>query len=130
MSHFIDTNVVAYSLSDDPRKPAAIKVVQGAIVSVQVLNELTHLARRKWKRSWDEIDLMIRQVASSCDLIVPVDEPTHVMGRHLSECHSLSVYDGFIVAAAILADCETLYSEDMHHGLVIEDRLTIINPFV
>jgi predicted nucleic acid-binding protein len=40
----------------------------------------------------------------------------------------MNVYDGMIVAAAQLAGCRVLYSEDMHDGLVI-DRLTIRNPF-
>jgi predicted nucleic acid-binding protein len=35
-----------------------------------------------------------------------------------------------IVAAALLAGCDVLYSEDMHDGLVIEERLRIVNPFV
>jgi predicted nucleic acid-binding protein len=34
-----------------------------------------------------------------------------------------------IVAAALLAGCDTLYTEDMHPGLVIENRLRIVNPF-
>jgi predicted nucleic acid-binding protein len=34
-----------------------------------------------------------------------------------------------IVAAALLAGCETLYSEDMQDGLLIDNRLRISNPF-
>lgn len=34
-----------------------------------------------------------------------------------------------IVAAALLADCSILYSEDMQHGQVLEKRLTVRNPF-
>ena len=41
----------------------------------------------------------------------------------------LSFYGSLIVAAARLDDCEILYSEDMHHGLVIDDTLRIVNPF-
>ena len=53
---------------------------------------------------------------------------THERGSNLRERYQLSVYDGMIVAAALLAGCTTLYSEDMHDGLVI-DRLTIRNPY-
>jgi len=34
-----------------------------------------------------------------------------------------------IVAAALHADCDTLWSEDMQHGMVIGNRLRIVNPF-
>jgi predicted nucleic acid-binding protein len=32
-------------------------------------------------------------------------------------------------AAALHAGCDTLYSEDMHHGLLLEGRLRVVNPF-
>jgi predicted nucleic acid-binding protein len=34
-----------------------------------------------------------------------------------------------LVAAALLSDCDTLWSQDMHKGLVIAERLTVRNPF-
>lgn len=34
-----------------------------------------------------------------------------------------------MIATALAADCLTFYSEDVNHGLVIEDRLRILNPF-
>jgi len=42
--------------------------------------------------------------------------------------HRLSWYDALIVAAAQEAHCSILYSEDMHHGLRIDD-MKIENPF-
>lgn len=53
---------------------------------------------------------------------------THALGLGLCQRYQLSVYDAMIVAAAQLGGCTTLYSEDMHHGLVI-DGLTITDPF-
>jgi predicted nucleic acid-binding protein len=35
-----------------------------------------------------------------------------------------------IVAAALLGGCETLYSEDMQDGLLIDRQLRICNPFI
>jgi predicted nucleic acid-binding protein len=34
-----------------------------------------------------------------------------------------------IAAAALAADCDTLWSEDMQDGMVVEGRLKIVNPF-
>jgi len=34
-----------------------------------------------------------------------------------------------IVAAALETSCNTLWSEDMQDGLLVEGRLRIVNPF-
>jgi predicted nucleic acid-binding protein len=54
----------------------------------------------------------------------------HNQGCRLAERYQLSVYDAMIVASALVAGCNRLYSEDMQHGLVIEDQLQVVNPFV
>ena len=130
MPYFLDTNVVAYAFSTDPRSAVALRLLSDAVVSVQTCNELTNVARRKWGESWLRIAVMVEMVINAAASVRSVDLATHSMGRELAEKYRLGVYDGFIVAAALLGDCDTLYSEDMHHGLVIEDRLTIRNPFV
>jgi predicted nucleic acid-binding protein len=129
MSHFVDTNMACYAFSTDDRSRQAIKLLRGATISVQVLNELTNVSRRKWRYSWDETAQAVRFVESLVMNVRPVDLATHNMGRQLAERYQLNVYDGFIVGAALLADCDTLFSEDMQDGLVIENRLTIRNPF-
>ena len=54
---------------------------------------------------------------------------THQVGRALVEKYQLSVYDAMIVSAALIAGCTTLWSEDMHDGLLVEDQLRVVNPF-
>ncbi|HEU0154973.1 MAG TPA: PIN domain-containing protein [Stellaceae bacterium] len=61
--------------------------------------------------------------------VVPVTIETHDAGLVLAERYRLSIYDAMIVATARLAACTTLWSEDMQHGLVIDGRLRIVNPF-
>jgi len=41
-----------------------------------------------------------------------------------------SYFDSLILASALTANCQILYSEDFQHGQVIDGRLTIINPFL
>ena len=50
-------------------------------------------------------------------------------GSTLAERYRLSIYDAMIAAAALHADCDTLWSEDMQDGMTIEGRLRIANPF-
>lgn len=54
---------------------------------------------------------------------------THEIGRALAERYSFSVYDAMIVAAAVIAGCTTLWTEDMHNGLLVENQLQLVNRF-
>jgi predicted nucleic acid-binding protein len=130
MAHFVDSNIVCYCFSIVSQNQAALAVTRDATISVQVLNEFANVARRKWQYSWSEVADAVALVRTYVAQVRPIDEATHDLGRALAERYKLNLYDGFIVAAAHLAECDTLYSEDMQHGLVIEGRLTIRNPFV
>ena len=47
----------------------------------------------------------------------------------IARTHGFHMYDALVVASALAADCETLYTEDLQDGQVIEEQLTIRNPF-
>ena len=91
------------------------------------LNEVAHVLRRKWQRAWPEVHEFLRGIRANT-LLVPVTDLTHERGLAYAERYQLAIYDSMIVAAAVLAGCSTLYSEDMHAGLVI-DGVTIRNPY-
>ena len=44
--------------------------------------------------------------------------------------NALSHWDSLIVAAAIQAGCDTLYSEDLQNGQIFDGRLKVVNPFI
>ncbi|AKZ28288.1 PIN domain-containing protein [Ralstonia pseudosolanacearum] len=127
---FFDSNVVLYLLSADTAKADAAEtlLMTGGVVSVQVLNETTHVMRRKLAMPWHAIEMVQEAVRAQCR-VEPLTLETHDLGRRIAERYGLSVYDALIVAAALLAGCNVLYSEDMQHGLVIEQHLRIVNPF-
>jgi predicted nucleic acid-binding protein len=127
---FADTNILVYLASGDAQKAARAESVlaAGCTISVQVLNEFTHVARRKMAFTWDEVRDFLGTVRAIAK-VVPLTIETHDEGVQIADRYRLSVYDGMIVAAALGARCHTLWSEDMQDGLVIEERLTIRNPF-
>lgn len=127
---FIDTNVLLYIASSDPVKAAKAEEIVGlgGMISVQVLNELTNVARRKMHMSWTETHDFLNTLRSLLT-VHPLTIETHETGLAFAEQYGLSIYDAMIVGAAVLAGCDTLWSEDMHDGLVVENRLRIINPF-
>jgi predicted nucleic acid-binding protein len=130
VSAFLDTNVVLYLFSDDPDKAGRAEELAAtdAVVSVQVLNELVAVARRKLAMDWSEIAETVRIIQSVC-AVEPVTVEVHHEARRLAEKHQLAWYDALIVSAALAAGCKTLFSEDMHDGLRIENVLTVRNPF-
>ena len=61
--------------------------------------------------------------------VQPLTIEIHETGLALAERYGLSTYDAMIAASALQADCDTLWSEDMQDGMVLDDRLRIVNPF-
>jgi predicted nucleic acid-binding protein len=59
----------------------------------------------------------------------PLVVETHEAGLALAERYNFSTYDAMIAASAIEAGCDKLWSEDLQHGLVLEEGLQIVNPF-
>jgi len=127
---FIDTNILVYLLSeDDFRADRAEEILRaGGRISVQVLNELANVARRKLNMSWEDITEVLTLVRLVCpaDSLTP---ETHETAMAVAKRYGLSVYDSMIVSAALIGNCEILYSEDMHDGRIIEEKLQIQNPF-
>ncbi len=126
---FVDTNVVLYLLDGGPKADRAEEVLaQGPLVSVQVLNEAMVNCRRKAGLNWDET----RRFLAGIEALCPVEDltlQTHQVGRALAERYGFSVYDSMIVAAALIADCTTLFTEDMQDDLLVEGQLRLVNPF-
>jgi len=127
---FFDTNVLVYIASGDVAKAdQAEKVVAaGGAISVQVLNECTNVARRKMRMSWDETHAFL-VVLRGLLTVHPLTVETHETGLALAERYGLSIYDAMIAASALHAGCDTLWSEDMQHGMALDEGLRIVNPF-
>ena len=127
---FLDTNVLIYLASNDVAKAerAEALLAEAPVVSVQVLNEIANVARRKMALSWAELGDFLATIRALVT-VEPLTVDTHLLGLALSERHGLSIYDGLIVAAAVRAGCEILWSEYMQDGMLIEGSLRLRNPF-
>ena len=131
MKPFLDTNVLVYAvLSDDPRRPTAGRLLAaGGTISVQVLNEFANVARGKLNWPWLDIEATLALVRSRSRRVRDIAVSTHEAALLLARDHGLAFYDALIVAAALEAGCDTLFTEDMQHGRKF-GSLTIINPFI
>lgn len=131
---FLDTNILLYLLSADAGKAdrAEALLAAGGTVSVQVLNELTAVARRKLALEFAAIREILATVRATCR-VVSVDVETHALALDLAERRGFQIYDATIAAAALRAGCGVLYTEDLQHGQRLREAghtLTIRNPFL
>lgn len=135
MRRFFDTNVLVYSRDPDDvaKRTLARSLIEEAIedesfvISTQVLVEFYATAVRRrllgpaqaleLTRFWGGHDT----VPHTADLVI--------RGLELHQAHSLSVWDGLIVQAALDARCDVLLSEDLQHGRRFGD-LEVANPFI
>jgi predicted nucleic acid-binding protein len=127
---FFDTNVIVYLASGDHEKAdRAEKIIaDGGSISVQVLNEIANVARRKMRLSWEETNAFL-SVIRRLLAVEPLTVESHERGLVLAQRHNLSIYDAMIAGSALQAGCDTLWSEDLQDGVILDGSLHIKNPF-
>jgi predicted nucleic acid-binding protein len=128
---FFDTHVLVYVVgqSDERTALAEALLAAGGVVSVQILNEWAAVARKKMGLTWEEIEEALAAIRVLCPSLVPITIETHEAGLRIAAQYQFHIYDALVAAAALEAECTTLYSEDLQDGQVIDGRLTIRNPF-
>ncbi|MBW4582138.1 MAG: PIN domain-containing protein [Tildeniella nuda ZEHNDER 1965/U140] len=137
--YFLDSNVWLYRLLDNQSLEAqererkrtiafSLTAAQDIITSTQVINEVCANAFRKAAFTEAQIQTLIESFQSRCT-VVALNIETLTIASSLRSRYCFSFWDGLIVASALSANAEILYSEDMQDGLVVEQQLTIVNPF-
>jgi len=127
---FLDSNILVYAFTTDPRAARAQALLErGCAISVQGLNEFANVARRKLGKSWDEIRDALAAICTVCSNVLPIDLETHAAALRLAERHGLAFFDALMLASALRAGSDTLWSQDMQHGMRIDGKLRILNPF-
>ncbi len=130
MKAFFDTNILIYAQENSPKGNRARELLEsGGVLSVQVLNEFASVSARKQGRSWADIDGAISDILDVITAPLTVTLAVHNAARGLAAGKGFSFYDALIVAAALEAGCDTLYTEDMQHDRTV-NGLAIVNPFL
>ena len=130
---FLDSNVILYAHS--VTEPGKRKIAQAlpeqydAVISTQVLSEVGSVFTRKLRLPPAEAKRRVVALADGCDLFT-VTEAIILDAFRIVEKYRYGFYDSQIIAAALASGVETLLSEDMQHGQVIDGVLTIQSPFI
>lgn len=130
---FIDTNIWLYAFLDTGEEEKSLRAKQlfeqvEPMLSVQVINEICVNLIKKASFPEEQIARLIESFYEKYP-IVEMDEGILLAASELRQEYSFSFWDSMVVACALAANAEILYSEDMHHGLSVRGALKIINPF-
>ncbi|MFA6403074.1 MAG: PIN domain-containing protein [Salinivirgaceae bacterium] len=129
---FLDTNILVYAYSKTELEKQAIarKLISecNTFVSTQVLQELTNTLTKKFHNSWHQAQDTVHEACKNNQLYVNESE-TILKACTIADKYKYSFYDSLIISAALSCGCAVLYTEDLHDGLMVENKLKIINPF-
>jgi predicted nucleic acid-binding protein len=127
---FVDTNIVVYAFGRDPAKVEKAEAILAAqpTISVQVVSEFLSVCRVKLGLDIEARHRLANELLAGCN-VVALDSRVISKAMNTERQSGISYWDALIVAAALLAGCDILYSEDLQHGQVFEERLSVANPF-
>jgi predicted nucleic acid-binding protein len=128
----IDTNILLYLFDKEnkrKRKRAEEILKERPMISFQTVSEFINVSRRLLKYPKAMILEDCTQVIALTD-VIPFSESVLKYAQKLITRYDFQIFDAIIVASALEAGCEVLYSEDFQHNLQVENQLHILNPFV
>lgn len=130
MRSFFDTNVLLYAIGPDQRMAdlAWGPLEIGGVISAQVLNEFVAVSRSKMKRSWPKIKEALESLLALDLTVAPLTVLSHAAAVEIASRHDIHIYDATIIACALEAGCDTLWTEDLTDGQRF-GGLTVRNPF-
>jgi predicted nucleic acid-binding protein len=132
-SCFIDTNLWLYAFieGDDPQKTTRAKSLiethSAIYVSTQVINEVCVNVIKKARFSEPQVRQLIESFYTKY-VVIELNKPLLLKASVLRRQYTLSFWDSVIVSSALHASVSVLYSEDMQDGLIVENKMRIINP--
>jgi len=135
---FLDTNIFVYSFDTHATAKArkAAQLIEEAltsrkgIVSYQVVQDFFNLALKRFSQPMTPPEAQ-QYLATVFRPLLAVQSSAALFGEalHTKETKRISWYDSLIVSAAIQADCDRLYTEDLQH-LQKFGKLQVVNPFI
>ena len=130
----IDTNLWVYLYAKSPEtKYFKIKQLvetnfDNIIFSAQIIGELYHVLTKKNFCAKEEAKDIIVEITNAFS-IIEIDTANVLKALDINNKTGYSYWDSLVFATALLNDCRFLYSEDMQHNQIIENKTRVINPF-
>lgn len=129
---FVDTNILVYFISADETKKIKAKEVifssQAVHISSQVISEFISVCLSKNLLGLEDITTLVNDLMEALRFS-SIEESTIKKALQIKKHSNYSYWDCLIIASALENNCSILYTEDMQDKQVVENNLTIINPF-
>lgn len=129
---FIDSNILIYAFSCDElksQKAQSIITDHHIVISTQVVNEFCNVLLKRSLMGVDRLKLLTQEFYNSFDVVI-VNKLTITTALTVKQKYGYSYWDSVMIASALNTNTPIIYSEDMHHSHIIDNKLTIINPFI
>jgi len=130
---FLDSNILIYFYTNDDigkrQKVCNIIDATSCITSTQALNEVSNVWYKKFNLNGNKIKNQLDNIELICDEVLAIQRHTINSAIDIKDRYGCSYYDSLMLASALESKCSTIYSEDMKNGQVINNTLTITNPF-
>ena len=136
---FLDTNIFVYALlaSEPLKKQRALQLVEQALasrqgcVSYQVIQEFANVGTRKFAQrlSTEQCKQFIEAAMQPLNRVASSPELLNAALDLQAETR-YSFYDSLVIAAALQAGADVLYTEDLQHNQLIAGTLRIVNLFL
>ena len=128
----LDTNILIYNhgIDGNAKQQIADSLFDNIpVISTQVISEYLNVMKRISKKDKSDLLKICAEWLKYCQ-VKAVSLSTINLAHRLLQKYDFQLFDSIIIASALEAECEILYSEDLHHGLLVENKLTILNPFL
>ncbi|MBI4648873.1 MAG: PIN domain-containing protein [Bacteroidia bacterium] len=129
---FLDSNTCVYAFdksAPEKQQKAFDLLKESPFLSSQVIIETYNACHKKLKLSQTVCEETVLFLTDICRL-VEIKASTIRTAIFFKRKYGFSFLDLMFISAALDASCSVLYSEDLQHNQLIENKLTIINPFV
>ena len=130
---FIDTNILIYLYSVEKEKQQKIlSLFKGNdifVINNQIMVEFCNVLLKKFKYKRSDIQIALDDFNRNFEVIL-IDHKIIADALNINEIYKYSFFDSLVIATALKAECNILYSEDMHNKQLISNKLTILNPLI
>lgn len=132
---FVDSNlwIYLYDKKEAEKQNKIEKIISdnfnNIAISTQVLNEIYNILNKKIKLEHYIIKEIIVETVANFE-VNDIGVLDVIKAMEIKEKYGFSYWDSLIIASALENNCNILFSEDMHCGQLIENRIKIVNPFM
>ena len=131
-SVFLDTNILVYlySTTESQKRNTSISILRdyACTTSTQALNEFCNVFIKKYQTPNDKLKQAVANITKICRVQIVTEEIIYT-ALDINNKYGFSYFDCLMLASALSSNCETLLTEDMASGQIIEGKLEIVNPY-